>query len=53
VVFGAGVTEFGFNDARSVSSDTQVNLGASVFAKLTDRLSLRFDARALSSNNTS
>jgi OOP family OmpA-OmpF porin len=50
LLMGVARTEKGFNGARSDSNDRHLSAGAGVFGKLTERVSLRGDVRALSSS---
>ena len=49
--FGMGRSEFGFNGARSDSTDHHFNVGVGMFRKLTERVSIRADLRGLSHGN--
>ena len=50
VLFGAGRTEYSFDGARPDAKDNQFNAGLGVFRQLTDRIALRADVRATTSN---
>ena len=52
LLFGAGRSEYDFENVRDTAKDNQFHVGAGIFRHLTDNLSLRADVRALETSKS-